>query len=190
MKKLILSCALMVAALVSHGQGRVNFANTSGTVVTADNTANGGSIANISGAGNYYFGLYLGPDNNNLSLALLATNTAIAGRFNGGNPAPLPSPTYSAGTTYAFQVRGWSSSGGDLSYEAAVIRAAGSPTMLVGVSGFGTVTPTASPGTPGALFGAGPGQVGGFVLAPVPEPSSIALGLLGLGAIALFRRRK
>ena len=31
----------------------------------------------------------------------------------------------------------------------------------------------------------------GFEIAPVvPEPSSIALGLLGLGAIALFRRRK
>jgi len=34
------------------------------------------------------------------------------------------------------------------------------------------------------------GQVAGFQIAVVPEPSSIALGLLGLGAVALIRRRK
>jgi len=46
-------------------------------------------------------------------------------------------------------------------------------------------------GTPGALFGNGAGQIGTVTeLRAVPEPSSIALGLLGLGAIALFRRRK
>ena len=185
MKKLILSCAILIAVVTAYGQGRVNFSNGSTTGIINANTG-----ANISGAGSFYFGLYLGPDNNNLSLALLATNTALAGRLSGGNPAPLPQPTYSAGTTYAFQIRGWSASGGDLTYEAALNRAFGDTAILVGQSAFGSVTPTASPTGATALFGTGAGQVGGFTLAPVPEPSSIALGLLGLGAIALFRRRK
>ncbi len=179
---------LLVALIHGFGQGRVNFANTSAPIF------NNCTDQMISGAGNFYFGLYLGPDNNNLSLAILATNTAIAGRFNGGNPAPLPSPTYSAGTTYAFQVRGWSAAGGDLTYEAAVARAfGGDPNILVGQSAIGFVTPTASPSTPGALFGTRPGQVGGFAIGCMPEPSTYAL--LGLGAAALWtvgknRRRK
>jgi hypothetical protein len=51
---------------------------------------------------------------------------------------------------------------------------------------------TASTGvaTPPAVFGAGAGQISGFTITSVPEPSTIALGGLGAAALLLFRRRK
>jgi len=191
MKKLLLAIALLAAVVTAYGQGRVNFSNGSTTAITTND--NSGGVGQISGAGNYYFGLYLGPSGSSessLTLVLLATNTALSGRLSGGNPAPLPAPWASGASpdpTYplTFQIRGWSASAG-LSYEAAQ-SAAGA---FAGKSALGSVSPTSTPTAAAALFGTGAGQVGGFVLTPVPEPSTIALGLLGLGAVALFRRRK
>jgi hypothetical protein len=187
MKKLLFSLALILAAVSAYGQGRVAFINGSSTGIT-----NGLTGQPISGAGNYYFGLYVGPVGTpvgSLTLNLLATNTALAGRLNGGSPAALAAP-HADGSSYplVFQIRGWSAAGG-LSYEEAVLASQGNPNILLGVSAVGQVTPTFSPTAQAPLFGTSAGQVGGFVLG-IPEPSSIALGLLGLGAIALFRRRK
>jgi len=194
MKKLLAAIAILAVALTTYGQGRVNFANGSTTAIT-----NGTTGTTISGAGNFYFGLYVGsasgsPAESSLQLVLLATNTALAGRLSGGNPAPLPSPYDVAGAyPLTFQIRGWSAAGG-LSYEAALTAQQSNPAILAGKSALGQVTPTFSPTGAAALFGdptVTPGTVGGFTLtAPVPEPSSIALGLLGLGAVALIRRRK
>ena len=188
MKKLLCSIALLAAVVVANGQGRVAFANGSTTGITNALT---GSL--ISGAGNFYFGLYVGPVGTleeNLQLNILATNTAIAGRLTGGNPAPLAAPFNDAGVPLVFQIRGWSAAGG-LSYESALAAAAGNPAILVGRSILGQASSTAAPTGAAALFGTSGTLAHGFTLAPsVPEPSSIALGLLGLGAIALFRRRK
>jgi hypothetical protein len=185
MKKLLLAIALLAAVVTTYGQGRVNFSNGSTTAISTNDGVNSGLI---SGAGNFYFGLYVGPQGtapSALTLTLLATNTSIAGRLTGGNPAPMPAP-YADGSTLTFQIRGWSSEGGILSYEAR----RDSGTGWYGQSTVGTVTPTFSPTGAAALFGTAANNVAGFALTPVPEPSSIALGLLGLGAIALFRRRK
>lgn len=186
MKKLLAALALLAVVTVSYGQGRVNFSNGSTTPITTQDGQQ------ISGAGTYYFGLYVGTagtPESGLSLVLLATNTALAGRLSGGNPAPLPAPwdTGTAPNAYplTFQIRGWTAASG-LSYEAALASGSG----LAGKSTIGTVTPTFSPTGAAALFGTTGTTVGGFTLTPVPEPSSIALGLLGLGAVALFRRRK
>jgi len=46
--------------------------------------------------------------------------------------------------------------------------------------------PPNPPATPPDL---GPGFTG-FTIAPVPEPTTYALGVLGLGALAMMRRRK
>ena len=196
MKKLLLAGAALLCVATAYGQGRVAFLNNSTTPISTNTTSIGGASGPTSGAGNFYFGLYvgtLGTPSNALTLNILATNSGIAGRLTGGSPAPLVAP-HADGTTYplTFQIRGWSAAGGT-SYEAALLAQATNPNILTGASILGQVTPTFAPVVQAALFGtSGGGLVPGFALAPggVPEPSSIALGLLGLGAIALFRRRK
>jgi hypothetical protein len=195
MKKLLLTLVAALVAVAANAQtgGGVQFANTSSTLIRTNNTpgatyeASAGN--NILGAGNYRFALYMGTVGSaegSLTLVGVATNGALAGRFSGGNPFQLPD-AYQAGNTYAFQVRGWAVASGQ------TFEAAEGALGNVGRSAIGQVTP-GQVGGPNpvfpALFGTGPGQVGGFVITPIPEPSSIALGLLGLGAIALFRRRK
>jgi len=202
MKKLLLIAALIAVPVALFAQGTVNFANTSGTLMTTNSTATPppGQAANATGsttgAGQYTVGLYIAPagttDASLFTLAQLVSGSFATtpsqsglgnGRFNGGNI----SLTNNNGAEIAFQVRAWQATGG-ATYEAAT--AIG---IYRGVSAIGDVTPATGTQTVPNLFGTGAGQVGGFALTPnpgVPEPSSIALGLLGLGAIALFRRRK
>jgi len=184
MKKLALLAVLLSASASLFAQ-TVVFNNTASTAYRLT-TNNGAGL--MSGASGYRIGLYAGPSGSAetaLSLVGLATNAPLAGYFSGGNPFFLPSP-YAAGDTVAFQVRGWQFSGG-LDYASAVAAGVGN-----GKSTLGSVTLGGGTVLAGTLFGTGAGQIGSFDIASaiVPEPSSIALGLLGLGAIALFRRRK
>lgn len=195
MKKLLLLAALAGMVTATYGQGTVVFNNTAATAYNlTTNDATGTSPGVMSGAGRYRIGLYastdLGASESSLQLVGLATNIAINGKFSGGNPFTLPTG-YPQGSAIRFQLRAWSFAGG-LSYESAEFAAASDPfNIALGRSLLGTTTPGGGPTPAGALFGTNPGQLtSGFEIRPVPEPSSIALGLLGLGAIALFRRRK
>ena len=198
MKNLLLLLAVTAIPSVSlKAQGTVNFANSDTTRVRFSTNA-GATSGNIPvGSTAWVAGLYWGPlGTAEGSLNLLGTTMTwqpISGVFNGGT---LTVPSTPGGTRITFQVRAWSA--GYASYEtAAAALAAGNQSVLVGkMLGLGTVT-LGGQGTPAALPG---GLVNsptptdtpmtGFTVVGVPEPSTIALGLLGLGAIALFRRRK
>ena len=204
MKKTLLLLGLILLPVALFAQGTVNFANTSTTLMTTNsgNPPPPGQPANATGpttgAGQYTVGLYIAPQGTTdlLAFTLMGPTTLSQsglgnGRFN-GNPLPNNfAVSNNTGQTIAFQVRAWSTFAGS-TYEAALAFAgANSAGRYLGASTIGEVTPATGLTPTPALFGTGAGQVGGFVLAPViPEPSSIALGLLGLGAIALFRRRK
>lgn len=99
--------------------------------------------------------------------------------------APLAGASPVAGT---FQVRAWDNKNGTVTTWAAVTSAANNAlgrgkSDLIGVPGLGG---TGSPATPD------PNLVGltSFSLAVVPEPSAIALGIIGLGSLMFLRRRK
>jgi len=202
MKKILLLVAVLALPLAAFAQGRVNFANA-GFAISTNYTSVGGTV----GAANRNLsplrvGLFIGASGEanpaNLLLAFnnvgggaaWATNQAapFSGLFNGGNNFEIQG---NAGTEISFQIRAWS-----IAYNTwgeAVTAAAGLNGVLLGASTIGTITPATGAAPTPNLFGAGAGQVGAFQVIPssvVPEPSSIALGLLGLGAIALFRRRK
>ena len=194
MKPAALLGAFLVAGSAS-GQGLVNFANTGTTLIYTQSTVTG-LPGLTSGANAFKFGLYVGPLGTpaaSLQLVGLATNAApafLAGLFNGGRPFQLPSPAYPAGTPISFQVRGWDFNVGTWENALIGVDAYGNGGAMRGVSAVGFVTPTdGSTGVPD-LLGTGPGQVGGFTMTiPIPEPSVLALGVLGI-AVLLFTRGK
>jgi len=190
MKKLLLTCGLFATIVTTYGQGQFTFANDSTTRFTTNNLGNTG---NMTGLNQYRIGLYTAaPGTVNESLF-----TLVAVATNSSSPIALglfsyPESPYTLagnnGTPIAVQVRAWSLAAGG-SYEAAVTARNG----LGGKTPIGTITPAVGGAPPPALFGAGAPFTSGVQLVSlgaVPEPSTIALGLLGLGAIALFRRRK
>jgi len=189
---------MLPAALFA--QGIVQFNNTATTLLSTNSTATPppGQAANAVGITQtgYLIGLYIAPqgttDPNAFTLmgpTTASTGSPLApGRFNGNPPGGSFVISNNTGQTIAFQVRAWTTSAGS-TYELA--RLSSDARRYLGVSAIGEATPATGLLPAPALFGTSAGQVGGFVLVPVvPEPSSIALGLLGLGAIALFRRRR
>jgi hypothetical protein len=190
MKKLLLLAAIgLVAVANSFGQGTLIFNNNAqASFNLTTNNATGDA------PGRYRVGLYastnLAATAGSLELVGLATNTALAGKFNGGSAFVLPAG-YPTSQQIVFQLRAWSLGAGTSFAEALTAAAADPLNVALGTSPLGTTTPGGGLIQAGALFGTSPGLLtSGFVVAPIPEPSTIALGLLGLGAIALFRRRK
>ena len=176
-------------------QGNVSFRNNASTSFYIwTNNYPGTGLGLMSGTSAYRIGLYAAPGTGasaqSLTLIGLATNNAaLPGRFLGPSPYVLPNG-YSAGTPITFQIRAWSFAGG-MSYEEALVGGVVNPLdIALGQSALGTVTPSDAASPVALLFGTTPGLLQqGFVIG-APEPSSIALGLLGLGAMALFRRKK
>jgi len=179
MKRILLSTLCVLAGAVSVlGQGTVNFQNSSAQRVflpggTTPAPANSLSVALFWGP--------LGSSESQLTQLgglgpILAPGVFIAGTRTAGGPGRQ---------SYTFQVQAWSV--GYPSYAAAL--ASGDPSKYVGKSALFTNTtgdPNAQPvpDTPAALSG-----FTSFSVMPVPEPSTIILGILGASAL-LLRRRK
>lgn len=190
MKKLLLLAAICLTTVSLYAQGTVSFSNSGLANAYKISYASDGTF--ISGA-TFRIGLYAGAagtPEGGLSLVGLATNAApaaAAGYFNGGNPFTV-NGLGGAGTQISFQLRAWSLAAGTTFEEAL---ATGNSSYFAGRSTLGTTTLGGGTTPAGVLWTVGnPSGVTGFSVAPIPEPSSIALGLLGLGAVALFRRRK
>lgn len=179
MKKLLLLTTLFLAAVVSHAQqGAVTFGN--GAVGTEVRDGNGALIA---GTVALYGSTSTGLANDSSLTQIGATvNTLAPGYFNGGT-RNIGNP----GDTVTLQVRAWT--GGFATWDAAFLAAQSNQSILLTVTRpFWTQITGGGTNPTQPITGAG--RYAGSTLTPVPEPSSIALGLLGLGAIVLFRRRK
>ena len=197
MKKLLLLAALLGTVASVLAQGNVSFRNNASTsfyIYTNDFTGTLGSPTNrlMSGVNAYRIGLYASPTTGasagSLTLVALATNSAaLPGRFLGPSPLVLPAG-YAPGAAITFQIRAWSFAGG-MSYEEALLNGSVNPLRIaLGASVLGTVTPSDAASPVAVLFGTG-NLVQGFMIG-APEPSSLTLGLLGLGAMAMFRCKK
>jgi len=186
MKKLLLLAITALAGVTAYGQGTVNFANFgSGGGGNVNSPVTNAMVSpSVRADGPAFMAqLYVGPQGT--AAALLTTNGVS------GTPQPFQtgaqagyflgsSRTISGvagGTTLTMQVRAWATAAGS-SWETAINgRGSSNPIDITLASGIAT---------PPNLVGLQSFSITGVV----PEPSSIALGLLGLGAIALFRRRK
>ena len=180
MKKVLVMVGLLALSSAAFGQGAINFL-TYNTTQNVLGRAYVGSVAGGVFAGTTYSGqLYV-----NTGASIDAAGT---GAYAGTPKAFLASGVISGGAVSVngtssgqqvwVQVRAWLTSAG-ASYDAAL--AAGgavgvSNAIQIGLGG-GTLPPS-------YLTGLQP-----FAIVAVPEPSTIALGLLGLGAL-MIRRRK
>jgi hypothetical protein len=197
MKKLLLLAVLLVAGYGVMAQGTVNFSNGAAGVNAPVTDVDG--TTKLAGAG-FTAALYAGPSGTVWSSLTLVTPTsafatgASAGFFFGGTHTV---PGVAGGSPAAYQVRVWSANFAtwDLAYAAFV---AGNPAAKVGVSSSTAWNGTGLPSTVGTT----PNLASGIATPPnllglqafklyraVPEPSTIALGLLGAAAL-LLRRRK
>ncbi len=186
MKKLLFLAVCALATATALAQGTVNFNNR---VSAASIDAPVFDVGGTTKLGPTFDAqLYAGPNAGSLAAVGSVTpfkSGVLAGYFAGGSVAIS---TVAPGATASIQVRAWDASGGATSYEAAL--AAGVHTgesAIIQVATGGVPDPTTGiPGFPANLTGL---QSFSLVATVVPEPSTIALGLLGAGAL-LLRRRK
>jgi hypothetical protein len=188
MKKLLITVTAVLAALNMYGQGTVNFANGTGSRVYVDTV--GGTAASLP---TYAVALYYAPDGTT-DESMFTMLPPQAPTFTGGiiQGGTRTAPINPAGGFGMFQIRGWTTAYGN-DYESGLSagpQAGGANKVgksnIVRVDTGDPTTPI--PGTPGALTTSG--LTAFAVTTIVPEPSAIALGILGAGTLLLLRRRK
>lgn len=186
-KTLLLTATLALATVTAFGQGSVTFSN-SGMV-------GGGLIRTSTGAlvpigSTFQVALYWADkgttdasfDQAAQQLGAAANFGPTAGNFSGGGRTIT---SLAPGDNAKFQIRVWSTAYGQ-SYDA--VKASGDSRGEIGKS-IPFMVDTANPaiGEPNASIGT---LIPRFTVDPVPEPSVIGLGLLGVGTLLMLRRRK
>lgn len=193
MKKTILTLALVGAsAVATFAQGTIQFLN-SGLSKVKYVDVQGGPVADAPTGTR--IGVFWGTSASSLS-ALVPTTTigTTPGVFNGGSAVGLPGTN--PGETVFLKFEGWLNKGGTTpeTWRGGAAQPGeglshwgGTETVQTTVLG-----PSTGPGTVvwQSATGTSVNRVKAFTIVPVvPEPSVIALGALGLGAL-LLRRRK
>jgi len=196
----MIGLATLMAAALSYGQGTVTFANPGAAV------SNMLTSAPVPAGNAFWAALYWLPDSPNPpttadfdaagpTAIAYTTNFVAAGVIMGGT-VRIEGITPPGGNAW-FQVRAWEHiyGGRQINSYAEALATPVDPTagrpILAGTSNIfkvDTGDPTTTPpGTPGPLTGTG--KLRGFYVVPVPEPSLVGLGVLGIGALLMLRRR-
>jgi hypothetical protein len=181
MKKAIMTLAVVAIVGSAYAQGTILFSN-------ADLTGPSG----LYNASIYYWdkpadstftvGLFLGH-------TLLATDVFfddVTGLFL-GTGEPVVVPGFTTGSTPTLTVRIWETSAG--SFDAALTGNWKSGEGSFTTRPLGGPNPSGPP-TPPVDMGNFGNPITGIGFVVVPEPSTYALGIAGLGALAMKRRRK
>ena len=183
MKKVLLTLAAVAVSVSVMAQGTVNFQNLGGAaVMNADTGLPVGATATDNIVTALYWAVAGTTDDGQMAQIGPHANFLGNGFFLGGTrTAPVTPP----GAAAAFQVRAWDVTTGATFEEALAsgLTTAGSSDIFESATGNPTTIP---PGIPVNLATAIPA----FTVATVPEPSAIALGVLGVGALLFLRRRK
>jgi hypothetical protein len=204
MKKALLALAMVVASASALAQGTIDFINrnisTVGDPLVLYNVPiyQMGGRANLIGAGNLPGGVTLGlfaagaaENATPLFSQVLRTGTASAAQFlvSGATiPTTATIPGTPAGATASLIVRAWQGNGGFAAAKAGGLQF-GEWTFTSAQLG-GTPPSGGTPNPTPGMTGWGPENGSGFELTIVPEPSTIALGVLGVGALFLRRRKQ
>lgn len=197
MKKALLTLVALSVSVSLFAQGTVTFSNIgSGKPAQFDENGDGVGDRALAAADGVQLSLWFAP-------AGTTDLNAPTWQMVGVPISPLSGGLFTAARTvpgavqndlYSFQVRAWetavygSTSDGWAAASAAPVAKITVKTPLVeaGTGGWGSPPSTAVNLAP--LFGAA-GQPN-ITVATVPEPSVLALGVLGVGALLMLRRRK
>lgn len=172
MKKLIVAAAVGLVAVGALAQGQFNFGNRVTVAGIDAKVFKPDGVTPLAGA-DYWAQAYVGTSLDSLAPVGSPVNfrTGAAAGYISSTIVTTPFP---GGTTVWVEMRAWEA--GANSYEAAV--ASG---KLFGKSNAIQLTVAEAPNTP-------PDMVGLRSFSLVPEPSTMALGLLGAAALLLRRR--
>jgi hypothetical protein len=192
MKRIGLILCLSVLASGALAQGLINFANSPTTLVSVNL---GGNVSTISGpVGTYLFALLTSPVPTGpfTFSGLYASNivSSTGGRFSGGNGVAVNG--WIPGTTMFYEIVGWSSAGGSVTFNPSWLSDANLPSLFdISAVGSGVAGGGSQNLPPLPLFGGASGINDGFMLfSDFPEPSSLSLAGLGAVVLLIFRRRK
>ena len=195
MKKTLLTLAFAALAVAaSHAQGTIGFANSALTRAQWETGLGTKVYVNVPVGAPIVYGVFWGTSADNMQLAagnLGTASTTSAGLINAPATYQLAGTSDVGGETYFMKVAGWSSQFGRDFATAKVTPGVGGVNNYYGETGVRSIT-TASILGPGTVIWSGSNTA---LFQPlkmdvvVPEPSVIALGVLGVGAL-LLRRRK
>jgi len=188
MKKTLLTLALATLSVVaSYAQGTIAFAN--GTLTRAqweDPVTH--AMVNVPASANLVYGVFWGTSADTLTLNSGALGTPHQTAVSAGiivAPNPYVIEGADAGSTVFMKIAGWTSSfGRDAATAKGTAGAHYGETAVRSI----TLAPTQGPGTP-IWSNTNPLLFTPLRIPIVPEPSVIALGVLGVGAL-LLRRKK
>jgi hypothetical protein len=190
MKKTLLTLALVALTTVaSYAQGTIAFGNGTLTRVTVRNL-DGSSRGNATAQDNLIIGVFFGAEGASRDALQQAPGTATIGTTAGvmiNAPSVFQLPGTEPGQVVSLQIRAWNEAG-TLAGETGIIS-----TFQLGPTGERLgLGPTAGPGYViwQTAASTNPQRFTPLVVNVVPEPSTIALAVLGLGSLLLFRRRK
>ncbi len=178
MKKTLLTLALVAMATVSSfAQGTIAFGNSALTRVTV--TGTDGVKRNATATDGISISVFFGPAGSSSEALAQIGNSASIGATAG----------VMTGAASVFAVTGTEPN----QVVSLQIRARSADGLLIGQTKVAQVTLGQTAG-PGAVIwqtsDTNPSRFTPLNLTIVPEPSTIALGVLGLGSLLLFRRRK
>jgi hypothetical protein len=144
-------------------------------------------------AGGITVGLFLAGSTTPFASGTLGTSGVTA--LYVASPAPSQTvtvPGQAIGSTPSVFIRAWSTSAGSFAAAQTTLGAQWGEWNITTKPLGGTPTGGGTPITPPSLSGWGSETGSGFELnqVAVPEPTTIALGVLGVGALVLARRRK
>jgi len=197
MKKLItIGASVLLVNLSALAQGTILLSNIGPGLTTAGvRDASGGLIA--AGSSQYTIELLAGTSAASVTAfsTAISSSTWVGNGWFGVGDAEKVLPGFLPASLPFFALRAWVNTGGVNDWAAALAQnqaffvgpAGSSAYTAFQLTGAGLGNPNGQP-TPtpaGQLFG----MPSGFQLVPVPEPSTIMLGVLGAAAL-LFRRRK
>lgn len=189
MKKTLLTLALVALSAAASQAQTVQFLNTALNKIKYVDTLGAAAVDAPAGT---VVGIFYGSSADNLSLSEPTTTISNPGLFNGGSLYSLAGTA--PGQTVFVKIGAWLNKGG------ATPSLARQGMNTPGITHYGesatvqttALGPASGPGTViwQSPSGTNPNRAKPFEVVPVvPEPSVIALGALGLGAL-LLRRRK